>query len=136
MRKDKAAARREEDLTHELKRQDKIITNAKPEKPILINEMQSNNGEDIERKNTRAELDVEDLQDGPVIDNDARVIVADDDMVANEEEVVLRDGAGSSSDIRYAFVTSCSCAGPRQVFRFYDKLTRPQGNQGNHCRQA
>ena len=42
MRKDKTAARREEQLTQELYRQDKIITNAKPEESILIGEMQNN----------------------------------------------------------------------------------------------
>ena len=46
MRKDKAAARREEQLTQELERQDKSITNAKPEESILIDEMQNNNGEE------------------------------------------------------------------------------------------
>ena len=103
-RKDKAAARREEQLTRERERQDKIITNAKPEESILIDEMQNNNGEEVERRHTRAELNVEDLQDGPVIGNDACVIVVGDDMVANENEVVLRDSAGSGSDTRYVFL--------------------------------
>ena len=119
MRKDKAAVRCEGQLTQELERQDKITTNAKPEGSILIDEIQTNNGESIER---RCEPDAEYLQDGPVVDNDACVIVAEEDMVVNEEEVVLRDGAGTSSDTRYASLP-CSRAGPRRVSRFYDELT-------------
>ena len=67
MHKDKAAARREEQLTQEIKRQDKIIKNAKPDESILIAEV--------------CQSDTEDLQDGPIVDNDSRVIVADDEMV-------------------------------------------------------
>ena len=60
MRKDKTAARREQQLTRELKRQDEIITNAKPEESILIDGMQDNNNDEVER---RVELDAEYLQD-------------------------------------------------------------------------
>ena len=70
--------------------------------------MQDNNGdgqtsrEGVEHH--RVELDAEDLQYGPVVDNDARAIVADEDMVANEEEFVLGYGGGSSFDTRYALL--------------------------------
>ena len=47
MRKDKAAARREERLIRELERQDNIITNAKLDEYILIDDMQTNNGEEV-----------------------------------------------------------------------------------------
>ena len=57
--------------------------------------MQYDNGD--KKGSEVGQSDAEDLQDGPVVDNDARVIVADDTMVPNEEEIVLRDGAGSSS---------------------------------------
>ena len=83
MRKDRAAARREEQLTWELERQDKIITNAKPEGSILIDEMQDDNGDKKGYEVGRS--DAEDLQDGPMVDNGSRVIVADDDMVAHEK---------------------------------------------------
>ena len=57
--------------------------------PLLIDEMQKNNGEEVEHQ---VELGAEDFQDGPVVGNDGRVIMVDDDMAAVEEEVVLRDG--------------------------------------------
>ena len=68
----------------------------------MIDEMQDDNGD--KKGSEVGQSDAEDLQDGPVVDNDARVIVADDDMVSNKEEHVLRDGAGSSSDTRYALL--------------------------------
>ena len=102
MRKDKAAARREEQLTQELERQDKIITNAKPEESILIDEMQDDNGD--KKGSEVGQSDAEDLQDGPMFDNNSRVFVADGDRVPNKESIVLRDGVGSSSDTRYALL--------------------------------
>ena len=124
MRKDKATARREEQLIQEPERQDKIVTNAKPEESIFIDEMQNNNGEQVEH---RIEIAAEDLQDGPAVDNDARVITADDDMVGNEEEVVLRDGARSSSDTCYASLPHVSA----QVHGRYPDSTKNSPDHTN-----
>ena len=46
IRYDKAAARREDQSTRELERQDNIITNADSEESILVDEMQNNNGKE------------------------------------------------------------------------------------------
>ena len=80
MRKDKAAARRREQLTQELEGQGNITTNAKPEESILIGETQDDNGDQTGPEVGQSAA--EDLQYGPVVDNDARVIVADDDLVS------------------------------------------------------
>ena len=82
----------------DLERHGNIITHVKPEESILVDEMQNNDGEG------GAAVAAEYLHDGPIADNDTRVIEVDDDMVAAEEEAVLRDGAGSSSDTRYALL--------------------------------
>ena len=60
--------------------------------------MQNNNGEE------GATVAADDLHDGPIADNDTRVIEVDSDMVAAEDEVVLRDGAGSSYNTQYALL--------------------------------
>ena len=83
MRKGKAVARRKEQFIQELGRQDKIIANAKPEESILIDEMQDDNGD--KKGSEVGQSDAKDLQSGPVVDNDARVIVAEYDMVPNKE---------------------------------------------------
>ena len=67
-------------------RRDNIIGSARPEESIPVDEAQNNNGEE------GAAAAAEDLQDGPIIDNDARAIEVDDDIVAAGEKVVLKPG--------------------------------------------
>ena len=88
----RAATRRSYSPTQEPERQDGVIANVKPEELILVDEMPNNNGED------GAAVAAEDSHDGPVVDNDPRILEGDDHMAVAEEEVVIRDGAGFSSD--------------------------------------
>ena len=62
------------------------------------------------------------------------MVVADDDMVSNEEEIVLRDGAGSSSETRYALLPRA----PAQVHgRSPDSAKNsPDEDQGNYQRKT